>query len=329
MKPTTKEIKINFIGFWSNFDKNDNFFSNILKKRYQVVISDSPDFVIVDPLCKPFEYMKYDCVRILYSGEPLHPDFNVFDYAIGFDQITFGDRYLKFPYFLLNKEKSLSCNALSRAEASSIISEKEYFCNFIYSHESPNGERKRILAVLSSYRRVECPCSYNNNMENNWKVQYTVDKIDFIRKCKFTIAFESFSHVDFITEKIRDAFVGNSIPIYFGDPTVGQIFNKEAFINCNDYSSFEEVLEKVIEIDSNDEKYIEMLSKPKYIHNDYVQTKYDELERFLFNIFDQKPSEAFRRYKQFAAKTHEESLKEYMKICQKKTLHRVVKMICT
>ena len=148
MKPTTKEIKINFIGFWSNFDKNDNFFSNILKKRYQVVISDSPDFVIVDPLCKPFEYMKYDCVRILYSGEPLHPDFNVFDYAIGFDQITFGDRYLKFPCFLLNKEKSLSCNALSRAEASSIISEKEYFCNFIYSHESPNGERKRILDVL-------------------------------------------------------------------------------------------------------------------------------------------------------------------------------------
>lgn len=323
-----KVIKINYIGFWSNFNKEDNFFSNILRKRYKVVISDNPDFVIISALCKPFEYMRFDCVRILYSGEPLHPDFNVFDYAIGFDNITFDDRYLLFPYFLLNKEKALSCKAPNQESVKNILSNKEFFCNFIYSHESPNGERNQILETLSKYKRVECPCSYKNNMENNWKVQYTVDKIDFIDRCKFTIAFESFSHTGFLTEKIRDAFVGNSIPIYYGDPNVGRVFNENAFINCNRYSSFDDVLQKVIEIDNDDEKYLKMLSAPKYIQTDYVQKKYKELEDFLFNIFDQKPKDAFRRYKEFAAKEHEENLKDYMRIREVKLLYRIVRRLC-
>ena len=323
-----KVININFIGFWRNFNKEDNFFSNILRKRYKPVISDKPDFVIVSSLCKPFEYMKFDCVRILYSGEPLHPDFNAFDYVIGFDNISFDDRYLLFPYFLLNKEKAMSCIAPNKEIISSLLLNKEYFCNFIYSHESPNGERSKILDTLSKYKRVECPCTYKNNMPDNWKVQFTVDKVDFIKRCKFTIAFESFSHAGFLTEKIRDAFVGNSIPIYYGDPNVDKVFNEKAFINCNNFSSFDDVLQKVIEIDNDDDMYIKMISAPKYVKDDYVQIKYKELEEFLFNIFDQSPKNAFRRYKEFAAKAHEENLKEYMKIRENELLYRIVRKLC-
>ena len=320
-------IKINFIGFWSNFDKNDNFFTNILKKRFKVIISDQPDFLFVSALCGSYEYMKYDCVRILYSGEPLHPDFNVFDYAIGFDNIVFDDRYIQFPYFLLNKEKAKSCIPVSFEEANEILKQKELFCNFIYSHESPNGERNHFLELLQKYKRVECAGTYKNNMENNWAVRYTIDKIDFIRKCKFTIAFESFSHKNFLTEKIRDAFVGNSVPVYFGDSNVGSVFNEKAFINCNSFSSLDEVIDKVIEIDRDDDKFIEMLVTPKYVQDDYVEHKYSELEAFLFNIFEQNPRNAFRRYKQFAAKHHENCLEEYRRIRENKFKYKIIKSI--
>lgn len=40
-----KKIKINFKYFWEGFDPNNNFFTNILKKKYDVIISDNPDYL--------------------------------------------------------------------------------------------------------------------------------------------------------------------------------------------------------------------------------------------------------------------------------------------
>ena len=40
-----KKIKINFQYFWQGFNPKDNFFTNLLKKKYRVIISPEPDFV--------------------------------------------------------------------------------------------------------------------------------------------------------------------------------------------------------------------------------------------------------------------------------------------
>jgi len=40
-----KTIKINFKYFWEGFDPEDNFFTNLLRKQYKVVISDNPDYL--------------------------------------------------------------------------------------------------------------------------------------------------------------------------------------------------------------------------------------------------------------------------------------------
>ena len=45
-----KIIKLDFVGFWPGFDKNSNFFTEILRERYHVEITDEPDFVIVSIL---------------------------------------------------------------------------------------------------------------------------------------------------------------------------------------------------------------------------------------------------------------------------------------
>ena len=46
--------------------------------------------------------MKYNnCVKIFYTQENLCPDFNYADYAIGFDNIEFEDRYLQFPIYYI------------------------------------------------------------------------------------------------------------------------------------------------------------------------------------------------------------------------------------
>ena len=47
-----------------------------------------------------------DTVKVAFSGENGAPEFSVCEYAMGFDPIVFGDRYLRLPLFALSKPYS-------------------------------------------------------------------------------------------------------------------------------------------------------------------------------------------------------------------------------
>ena len=97
-----EKLKVNFVDFWSGFDKVNNDFYRILSEKYEIEISDKPDYLFYSVF--GYEHTKYDCVRIFFTGECIVPDFNICDYAIGFDNITFGDRYTK-RYFRTDEER--------------------------------------------------------------------------------------------------------------------------------------------------------------------------------------------------------------------------------
>ena len=83
-----KTVKLYFTGFWEDFDNENNLFTRILRKRYDIVIDPvDPDFLICSPLGRPYEYMNYSCPRIMYTGEFISADFTAIDYFIGYDGI--------------------------------------------------------------------------------------------------------------------------------------------------------------------------------------------------------------------------------------------------
>ncbi len=312
-----KSIKLDFVGFWSNFDKNNNLFCDILREKFHVEITDDPDFVIASPLGTPYEYLKYDCVRILFTGEPLSPDFNVFDYAIGFDNTTCLDakgnnRFYRYPlaFYNYNRVKE-STSGLSYDEARRILNEKKYFCNFLYGHHSAYGEREAMLSVIQKYKRVESAGSFMNNMPDGKVIPYSEEKMDFLKQCKFTIAFESISHPGFITEKIINPFYSNSIPIYYGNPLCDREFNSKAIINCHQFGDWDEVLDYVKKVDNDDELYIQMLMQHKLITETYLDELYQGLKEFLWRIFSEEKENAYRRLRHYIAKEHESYLKDY------------------
>ena len=66
----------------------------------------------------------------------------------------------------------------------------------------------------------------------------------------------------------------NSIPIYWGDPTIHLDFNKNSFLSLHDFENHEALIEKVKEIDQDDKKYQDMLAEPWFTNNeipDFVQ----------------------------------------------------------
>ncbi len=305
-----KTLKLYYAGFWENFNVEDNFFSKILKKRYEIVLDPvNPDFVICSPLGKPFDYMRYDCPRIMYTAEFISADFTAIDYFIGYDDISFGDRAYRFPYFLYDCFDHYK-GSPTEAEARKMLEQKEYFCNYIFGHDTQLGIREKILEGLSAYKRVECAGTHRNNMPGGMRYSM-MEKLPFMEKCKFTICAESVCYPGYTSEKIGHAFQAHTIPIYFGDPDVNRVFNVKAFLNYNAFGSIEELVDKVAQIDQNDDLYVSMLCESRYNAVDYEEKKFKGLEEFLFHIFDQEKEQAYRRPRYYRSYWHEVYLEEY------------------
>lgn len=307
-----KTVKINYAGVADDYNKEQNLIYDLLKiNGYDVQIVDDPDYLICDFSGEnPYQYCGHPQVRIMYSGENFIPDFNLIDYAICPYPIQFGDRNFQLPACVWPRSHWQELMHKNRAGVIvDFVKNKQYFANFIAGHESEYNIRGDFFKKLCEYKRVESPGSYLNNMPNGEQVNWLNDsKSDFQRKCKFTLCFESTNHYGFVTEKIMDAFYADTIPVYYGSPTVTEIFNKDAFINVADYESFDAAIERIKELDQDDEKYLEMLRQPILVNPDYPRELEDALGKYVCHIFDQPLEQAYRRTRVYRPRDCDEYL---------------------
>lgn len=309
-----KTIKIKYVGFWDGWEAENIFLTQLLKKHYHMEISDEPDYVFCS--CFGFyDYLDYPQVRIMYSGENYIPDFNYVDYAMSVYPIDFLDRHQTIPgIFMSPYESTLALENKNRHYKSSVLDTKPYFANLIAGHESEGNMRGNLLKLFEGYKRVESAGSFQNNMPDGWRVsRLDGTKLEFQKKCKFTICSESIAHEGFVTEKIYEAFLADTIPIYYGSSTVSQIFNPKAYIDVRDYESLEDVLARVIALDSDDEQYLEMLNQPIFVQENYIADNIKKTEEFLCHIIDQPIEKAYRRCKRYMPVHYEWQLSEQKK----------------
>lgn len=300
--PEASKIKIFFEGFWDGFDYENNFITNILRKYYDISISKDPDYLFYSIFND--NYLKYDCVKIFFTGENISPDFNLCDFAIAYDDISFGDRYLRFPLWLLynqhfTKEKNNNewITVLKRIENDG---NRKKFCSFVYSNGKADPFRECLLDKISEYKCVDSGGKYKNNVGGPVK-----DKIAFESEYAFSIACENVSQEGYTTEKIVEAFVAGTIPIYWGDPDITKDFNERAFINCNKYNSTEEIIKDIKHINENDELYKNMIEQPVFLKANYIDEKYRELEQFLTHIVELPYEKAKKNTKYYWKKIYQ------------------------
>ena len=110
--------------------------------------------------------------------------------------------------------------------------------------------------------------------------------LDVIGKYKFMITFENINKNGVATEKIYNAFRANTMPIYFGNKYIYNIFNKGSFINCHDFENFQEVIDYIKKVDSDDELYYTILNKQKLENTnvDFYRQKYEGTWKKVLNI---------------------------------------------
>ena len=311
-----KEIVIGFSDFWNGFDPKNNAIYRLLSKKYKVIIEDPSSNNIQYLFYSAFgnEFLSHDCIRIFVTGENLCPNFNLCDYAIGFEHMDFEDRFYRFSNaFYDHYEHDYNLIAYDRKKLFGLNPEKRKFCAIVVSNDNfADSYRERFFVELSKYKRVDSGGKAFNNIGLPEGVK---DKRAFLCGYKFSIAFENSSYSGYCTEKLLQAFSSGTVPIYWGDPTAKRYFNENSFIDCTGLS-MEEAIEKIKQIDQDDEKYLQMLCANPLVDVDLRKKTEEGFEKWLYHIIDQDYSGAIRVPRQGKMAVYEENYRKRVKVEQ-------------
>lgn len=298
-----KRIRLSVVDFSTNEGLADRLLDWVVDRYDVQFVSRDAEYVLHS--CYGYDVLKHPGVRIFVTGENVRPDFNLSDYAFGFDRLDFGDRYCRLPlYRLYRPVYERLCRP--RPPADDVLAAKTGFCAFVASNVEGDPARRRIVELLNAYRRVDMGGRWMNNVGGPVSNKYA-----FQSRYKFAIAFEHTSTPGYTTEKIADAMASDAIPIYWGDPEIARDFNPGAFVNCMAYDSLEAAVERVRRIDRDDDLCRRMLSEPWFHDGREPEPLRDERFRgFLAHIFDSPLEQAFRRNRGRWGRKYERRLEE-------------------
>jgi hypothetical protein len=153
----------------------------------------------------------------------------------------------------------------------------EKFCCFIVSNDVCET-RNRMFHYLNQYKKVDSGGKYCNNIGYVIKENYWTDEFRaFISNYKFIICFENNKVATYSTEKIVNPYMAGSIPIYWSSAHIHNVFNKDSMLFLKDESmeSYKKLINEIIELDNNDDKYLEFVNRPAfnedmaYFNNNY------------------------------------------------------------
>jgi len=268
-----KQLKL---GFSCSFKTAEDFFTWALGQRFdvKVVPPGECDYLIFGEGNTGTDHYQYrNCKRVLFTGENFRPNYFLHDHAITFDHEN-SPRHYRLPLYVVclhqywehhNAIEDVSWDQfLGRLNANRDDVPSRY-ASFVQSN--PNHQiRNNFVQTLMKEHEVDCGGPLFNNI--GYVLPRDLDlsnKNNFAADRKFNIAFENGIFPGYVTEKLLDAFMARTVPVYLGSMTVERDFNTERFINCHEYDHLGQVIEQMDSI--KDEEWLKMVNKPVWKNN--------------------------------------------------------------
>jgi hypothetical protein len=133
-----------------------------------------------------------------------------------------------------------------------VASEKNYLPGHQMRHKIIDTFRDKIDLFGRGYNPIE-------------------NKIDSLRDYQFQIVIENAEIPGWFTEKLIDCFVTGTIPIYWGDPTISQIFDTTGMIVVKDLEHMSKIINDIDSIDLN--QFTNGMQSNFEIAKDYILTE--------------------------------------------------------
>lgn len=225
---------------------------------------EKPDFVFYSN--NGVKHLQYpQSVKIQINVESYIPDFNDCDYAISTVMLNMPERCLWVPAFYWFSYKAM--RVLPPTPRECAINRK--FCVFMYSQEVYGTGamlRKSLCQKLhNEYKYVECPGKVLHNYDaeellprNN--PNWIKSKREYLNKFKFCIAYENMDLPGYITEKLMDCYLSNTVPIYWGSSKWSSLFPANSMICAQNFESIDALIEYIKRVDQDDDLYMSILN---------------------------------------------------------------------
>jgi len=273
-----KSIRVWFCDFWQDFEPRTSPIYKKLEEMYSIKLdSVKPELLFYST--EGYDFLKYNCMRVFYTREQVAPDFDLADYAIGFERMSFNDRYLRYPYYMYYLEKKGKLTDFLSFQEDKLV-KKNTSISFVYSNSVSITDRKLFFEFFNDNFIVSSAGNYLNNTGF-----VTEDKNLFESNHSFSLVIENCNYPGYITEKIIDAYISNSVPIYFGAPDVLLDFNADSLILIRNYDSLGEAKNFIDELMGDSNKYYNILRNKRINESNHLFDK-DQLKFFLSKIIE-------------------------------------------
>ena len=307
-----KILKLKFINWWST--GHEDFFRKFIENYIGIkteIVDKNADILFISVFYKqsPHEYVKNNPsvkLKIFFTGEDTlskysrgngsdHYYLNFADICLGFKYIEHPN-YIRFPLWLtyINIEKfnmGKSCLPFNKLLNFSPNKTNE-FCCLLANHDS-NNTRTNIVKTLNKYKLITSGTKiFKNNKDIQCKTlgcgKGEYGKQLFLNNFKFNICSESSINPGYVSEKIFECIIGGCIPIYNCKDDVmiePDILNNNFIIKYND-NNYDEILKKVIDLDSNPELFNKFIKQKPLIENAYenIIKYYDRLKNQILEF---------------------------------------------
>lgn len=267
-QPSKPTIRVGFIDY---FKPIDDFFIDVLSRKYNVVRDDNdPEYLFFCDETFGTNNLRFDpqkVTKILFTGENRRPWQYSAHHAISYDHLD-GPHHYRLPLWVVDDWVQVTKFGLK--SVLEVEKERMYypprdvpneFCSFIVS----NGgciERNEVFHYVSTYKKVDSGGPLFNNIGYilpRGEDAY-VHKFRFMKDRKFNLCYENGSYPGYVTEKLFHALYNRVVPIYWGDPLAWVDFDMQGVVNRHDFNTVEDMIDEINRIDHDDRAYKMMLT---------------------------------------------------------------------
>lgn len=240
-----------------------NIYKKLFSKYTTLNINNECDLVIKSCLsgCENNDENK---PYIYWSGENRIPNKSKYEtFSISFST-TITDNSIYIPFCLesnhIYKDRLYSNNY-------------EYILGYCASNPVPIREEtfNKFVEKIGIDNCVSFGSCYGKYKETNKNCGGDFQGLSLINnysKCKFVLAMENSIGPGYITEKIINAFYSGAIPIYWGATNINDFFNKDAFININDFNNIDNCIDYIMNL--SDDQINNMKKQNIYTDNELI-----------------------------------------------------------
>lgn len=220
---------------------------------------------------------------ITFSGEPYMAGKRPYEPICSVETVDFDNESVWIPYFL-SHPIPITNDGMKRLFNSN--DKERGFA--VYVSSNCCGHRDQMFQALhrlhpeTCHARGSC-CNNYNRAHGGW-----TDVVNVYSEYTFVLAMENHDLPGYITEKIINAYMAGAIPIYWGTRAVHSIFNPSSFVYVNDFNSFDQCAQYVVDLYMDKRRLREMKNAPIF--------KSPETQEDWYSFMDgRSPSERYKR----------------------------------